>query len=168
MLLAATLRPQASGDAGTGKQGMFKCKAFDATYPASSPFVTAVGGTYLDKDTKVEHGWSDSGGGFSAVFGRPAYQEPAVAAYLGSGVVPKATAPLYNASGRALPDVSALSTNFQICSSGAYGPLSGTSAVRALALSTIRVQSGRSEAFLRVCTAFVSRRSASAFISAPA
>ena len=47
----------ASGDDGTGKQGTFRCKAFDATYPASSPYVTAVGGTYLDKDTQVEHGW---------------------------------------------------------------------------------------------------------------
>lgn len=117
----------ASGDAGTGKQGLFKCKAFDATYLASSPFVTAVGGIYLDKDTHVEHGWSDSGGGFSAIFGQPSYQQPGVTTYLQASA-PKAAAGLYNASGRALPDVAALSTNFQIVSGGAYGPLSGTSA----------------------------------------
>jgi subtilase family serine protease len=38
----------ASGDAGTGKQGVFGCKKFDPTWPASSPWVTAVGGTYAN------------------------------------------------------------------------------------------------------------------------
>jgi len=36
----------ASGDAGTGTTGVFDCGVFDPTWPASSPFVTAVGGTY--------------------------------------------------------------------------------------------------------------------------
>jgi subtilase family serine protease len=34
----------------------------------------------------------------------------------------------YNASGRALPDVSALSTNFEVVIQGLWGPISGTSA----------------------------------------
>ena len=59
----------ASGDDGTGKQGFLHCKSFDATWPASSPFVTAVGATYLDEASDTEVGWADSGGGFSAIFG---------------------------------------------------------------------------------------------------
>ena len=37
----------ASGDDGTGSSGWFSCGKFDPTFPASSPYVTAVGGTYL-------------------------------------------------------------------------------------------------------------------------
>eukprot|EP00040_Diaphanoeca_grandis_P021354 m.113758 g.113758 ORF g.113758 m.113758 type:complete len:607 (-) comp28294_c0_seq2:190-2010(-) len=116
----------ASGDAGTGKQGMF-CKKFDATWPASSPYVTSVGGTYLDATSHTELGWSDSGGGFSSVFARPRYQDEQVSTYLNSSIA-KPSASLFNSSGRALPDVSAIATNFEVCSSGSYGPISGTSA----------------------------------------
>jgi len=70
----------ASGDAGTGKQGMFGCKKFAPVWPASSPWITAVGGTYLADG--VENGWNGSGGGFSAVHARPAYQEASASAYL--------------------------------------------------------------------------------------
>jgi hypothetical protein len=34
----------------------------------------------------------------------------------------------YNTTGRGFPDVSALSTNFQVVIQGAWGPISGTSA----------------------------------------
>jgi tripeptidyl-peptidase I len=61
----------ASGDAGTGKQGMFGCKKFNPVWPASSPYVTAVGGTYVTSGT--EFGWNGSGGGFSAMQDRPAW-----------------------------------------------------------------------------------------------
>lgn len=114
----------ASGDDGTGKQGFWRCKAFDPTWPASSPYVTAVGGTYLDTDHEV--GWGFSGGGFSAVFSRPQWQDSAVAAYKSSTTLPPAT--LFNASGRATPDVSALATNYRTLGNGAYGCISGTSA----------------------------------------
>ncbi|MEI8288452.1 MAG: S53 family peptidase [Verrucomicrobiota bacterium] len=57
-----------SGDGGSG-----------AEWPAASPNVTGVGGTtlYLDASgnlTSPEVAWSGSGGGFSAYFARPAYQ----------------------------------------------------------------------------------------------
>lgn len=109
--------------------------------PASSPYVTSVGGTYLstartvskyrsssnsNEDAAEEIGWSDSGGGFSAVFVRPQYQDIAVSRYISSTTLPSAE--LFNASGRATPDVSALATNYRVLSSGAYGCLSGTSA----------------------------------------
>jgi len=51
----------------------------EVSWPASDPLVTAVGGTQLapaDGATRFGPGqaWSGSGGGRSAVFGRPAYQ----------------------------------------------------------------------------------------------
>ena len=119
----------ASGDDGTGGQGgLFSpCKRFDPTWPTSSPYVTSVGGTYLDSTNGgTEIGWSFSGGGFSAVFERPSYQNEAVGAYVKDATLPPAS--LFNASGRATPDVSALSTNFKTLAKGAYGCLSGTSA----------------------------------------
>ena len=63
----------ASGDEGTGSQGWVFCDKFDPTFPATSPYVTAVGGTYL-KDGK-EITCQNSGGGFSGVFDRPSYQD---------------------------------------------------------------------------------------------
>lgn len=115
----------ASGDDGTGKQGFWGCKKFDPTWPASSPWVTAVGGTYRTLGKEV--GWSSSGGGYSAIFKRPDYQSEAAEGYEKSGVkFPSGS--LYNASGRLTPDVSALSTNFRTLSLGAYGCISGTSA----------------------------------------
>ena len=129
----------ASGDDGTGGQGgLFSpCKRFDPTWPTSSPYVTSVGGTYLDSTNGgTEIGWSFSGGGFSAVFERPSYQNEAVGAYVKDATLPPAS--LFNASGRATPDVSALSTNFKTLAKGAYGCLSGTSAA-----TPVFVHSGR-------------------------
>merc|ERR1712194_179503 len=115
----------ASGDEGTGKQGFFSCKKFDPNWPASCPYVTSVGGTYLQ--TGTESGWTGSGGGFSAVFGRQSFQDKTVAAYMKSASLPDSA--LYNMSGRAVPDVSALATNYQVFSGGsAQGTLTGTSA----------------------------------------
>lgn len=115
----------ASGDGGTGKQGFWGCKKFDVQWPASCPYVTAVGGTQLQSGT--ENGWAGSGGGFSGIFPRQSFQDKAVAAYMKSASLPAST--LYNASGRAMPDVSALATNFKVYSGGASGStLTGTSA----------------------------------------
>jgi len=50
------------------------------SWPATDPLVTAVGGTQLDLRSsgtrrKADVAWSDSGGGRSIYFGRPAYQD---------------------------------------------------------------------------------------------
>ena len=118
----------ASGDGGTGKQGFWSCKSFDPTWPASSPYVTSVGGTYLDATTHGEIGWTLSGGGFSAVWARPTYQKTAVAHYLSNSSSSLPPSTYFNASGRGTPDVSAFATNYQMLSSGGWGCLSGTSA----------------------------------------
>ncbi len=64
----------ASGDTGATANGEVQ-----ATYPTSDPDVTGVGGTTLTLDASgavtSESGWSRSGGGISAVFGRPSWQK---------------------------------------------------------------------------------------------
>ncbi|KAH9019209.1 subtilisin-like protein [Lactarius hengduanensis] len=66
----------ASGDYGVGQGG---CTRFTPVFPATCPYVTAVGGT-TSSDPEV--GASLSGGGFSEYFGRPAYQQQAVSTFL--------------------------------------------------------------------------------------
>ena len=118
-----------TGDDGTGKQGgsiFNRCKKFDPTWPASSPYVTSVGATYLT-DSKTESGWSSSGGGFGNIFEAPDYQKAAIAGYMSKSGLPDQK--LFNASGRVSPDVSALGTCYTVFSGGkATGTLSGTSA----------------------------------------
>jgi subtilase family serine protease len=53
-------------------------------WPASDPLVTAVGGTQLDLSASGDRrspdiAWFSSGGGYSAVFSKPAYQDRALA-----------------------------------------------------------------------------------------
>lgn len=43
----------ASGDEGTGSTGWLFCDKFDPTFPATSPYVTAVGGTYLQNGKEI-------------------------------------------------------------------------------------------------------------------
>jgi len=101
----------ASGDQGVC--GRSHCRArFHPGFPASSPYVTAVGGTdFLTKgQVGEETSWKSSGGGFSDTFARPKWQQQAVDAYLSSNAsgagLPPASA--FNSSGRAYPDVAAL------------------------------------------------------------
>eukprot|EP00937_MAST-01D_sp_MAST-1D-sp2_P003585 g3585.t1 len=100
----------ASGDGGVWGRGGATAASFRPGFPASSPFVTAVGGTVLATagQTGNEAAWANSGGGFSNTFARPAYQEQAVSAYLSSPASSLPDPRLWNASGRAFPDVSAL------------------------------------------------------------
>jgi tripeptidyl-peptidase I len=117
----------AAGDDATGHTGTFSCGTFSPTFPATAPYVTAVGGTYYTTASGPETVWSLGGGGFSSAFSRPAYQEAACSGYLNSNVTLPGSQ-YYNASGRGIPDVTALATNYQIYSTGYLGSLSGTSA----------------------------------------
>jgi subtilase family serine protease len=96
------------------------------SWPASDPLVTAVGGTRLCTDSKTgvgvdtvnppdvcqpdlntllqrETGWIGSGGGYSILFPRPAYQNalPPGSSYVGSSV----GAPPPNQNMRGIPDI---------------------------------------------------------------
>ncbi|KAE8628399.1 hypothetical protein XENTR_v10007502 [Xenopus tropicalis] len=121
----------ASGDDGAGCRHVDKgINTFRPSFPASSPYVTTVGGTSFKNPFQVTREVSDyiSGGGFSNVFPMPDYQAPAVSRYLQS------TAKLppqsyYNRSGRAYPDVAALSDNYWVVTNRVPIPwVSGTSA----------------------------------------
>ncbi|KAF7342124.1 Serine protease S53 [Mycena venus] len=83
-----------------------ECIPWDPPFPATCPFVTAVGATeFLPAETQ-ESGATASGGGFSNIFERPKYQDTTVSAYL-KAVGADASSP-FNISGRAVPDVSAI------------------------------------------------------------
>eukprot|EP00698_Gefionella_okellyi_P005748 TRINITY_DN15208_c0_g1_i1.p1 TRINITY_DN15208_c0_g1~~TRINITY_DN15208_c0_g1_i1.p1 ORF type:complete len:557 (-),score=165.69 TRINITY_DN15208_c0_g1_i1:19-1689(-) len=106
----------ASGDDGVGgNDDVNGCTAFGPNFPASSPYVTAVGGSafssLLEENKEVVNGLS--GGGFSNVFARPAYQSAAVAKYF--QVAKDLPSPsLYNHTGRGYPDVAAMSEGFTV------------------------------------------------------
>lgn len=115
----------ASGDSGVGttcKTGT--AKTFTTSFPASCPWVTVVGGT---TGNSPEAAWTDGGGGFSTIFGRPAYQNTTVATWLTTDTTHTAVASYFNASGRAYPDVAAQATDFVITVSGTNELVDGTS-----------------------------------------
>jgi len=113
----------AAGDNGASDGGT----GMNADFPASSPHVTACGGTRLTLDASggiaSEVVWNDgptsaTGGGYSARFPRPAYQ---------AGVVPGAL--------RGLPDMSANAdpqTGYKVIVDGQAMGVGGTSAVAPL------------------------------------
>lgn len=118
----------ASGDSGVGSSGTCVdasgAKAFAVSFPASCPWVTTVGGT---TGTGPEGAWSGSGGGFSSLFGQPAYQSTKVNSWLTGDTTHASVTQYFNASGRAYPDVAAQSTDFVIVVSGSTYLVDGTS-----------------------------------------
>ncbi|KAF2675078.1 tripeptidyl-peptidase 1 precursor [Microthyrium microscopicum] len=134
----------ASGDDGVGPNGK-RCKlqntnttGFLPGFPATCPYVTAVGATHqfqpevaafsgsLDANGNPIGGVYSSGGGFSNYFPKPMYQVDAVHKYI-EGLGGKFNG-LYNKSGRAFPDISAQGQNFAIFWNGTEERISGTSA----------------------------------------
>ncbi|KAH8984238.1 peptidase S8/S53 domain-containing protein [Lactarius akahatsu] len=93
-------------------------------FPAScGTSVTAVGATTQIPEVAAHY----SGGGFSNYFHRPSWQRAAVTKFLQS--LPDGTyTGLFNASGRAFPDISAQGSSFRIFYRGRPARISGTSA----------------------------------------
>eukprot|EP00659_Diplonema_papillatum_P015574 gene15574-23773_t len=108
------------------------CSLAMPTFPASSPHVTAVGGTQWTgqgtKDAPVY--WNGGGSGFSWESAMPSYQAAVVKAYLESAKsdpeFPEADA--FNASLRAYPDISALAGDVGMVYQGSLVTSGGTSA----------------------------------------
>ncbi|KZT01406.1 tripeptidyl peptidase A [Laetiporus sulphureus 93-53] len=123
-----------SGDGGVGDgdadPATQECYTNDGTnttrfipgFPASCPYVTAVGATTSIPEVAAFF----SGGGFSNYFARPAWQDEAVTKYL-DGLPAGVYEGLYNPDGRAFPDVSAQSENFEIFWEEASVLVAGTS-----------------------------------------
>ncbi|KAI0716532.1 peptidase S8/S53 domain-containing protein [Earliella scabrosa] len=114
-----------SGVAGTFFNNPANCtdREFVPTFPASCPFVTAVGST---EGFSPETAAPFSSGGFSNIFPRPAYQDEAVKGYL--EILGDKHASRFNASGRAIPDVSAQGVNYVVKMNGRNKLAVGTSA----------------------------------------
>ncbi|KAK2604112.1 hypothetical protein N8I77_007069 [Diaporthe amygdali] len=139
----------ASGDSGVGDF----CQANDGTnatrfqpqFPASCPYVTAVGGV---QGIAPETATFFSSGGFSNVWPRPAYQEQAVSSYLMTKIGNNFTG-MFNATGRGFPDVATQSVNFHIIDQGRDSAVQGTSAAAptfngiVTLLNSARLQAGQ-------------------------
>ncbi|KAG6845024.1 hypothetical protein H0H87_001545 [Tephrocybe sp. NHM501043] len=129
-----------SGDNGVGgstcntNDGTNK-KIFQPSFPASCPYVTTVGGT-----TKVapEVAVSFSGGGFSRYFAQPSFQASAVSTFLSS--LGTTYSGLYNATGRAYPDVAAQGNGFRVIIGGSINSVGGTSASSPVSLRDLHVR----------------------------
>ncbi|KAH9020548.1 subtilisin-like protein [Lactarius deliciosus] len=113
-----------TGDDGVGKNCKDKSGnvRFAPEFPASCPYLTAVGGT-TDYDPEVAA--PISGGGFSDHFPRPAYQDVAVSAFLERQGTQYAG--LYNPEGRGIPDIAAQALKLSIFFRSARVIVGGTS-----------------------------------------
>ncbi|CAE7832413.1 unnamed protein product [Symbiodinium microadriaticum] len=136
------------------KYGKKYCGRNREEFPSSSPWVTSVGGTQLAQEnvpvcsytspkvmvqcpedgevvcTSDKGGGITSGGGFSSDFPRPWYQHGAVEHYLQQQDVPPPDQDvlIFNRSGRAYPDLAAISSNYLVLMGDDLQPTSGTSA----------------------------------------
>ncbi len=125
-----------SGDDGVGHEG--KCmsrdgsrkRAFLPSFPATCPFVTAVGSTrHINPEMVAFDARTDfvSGGGFSNYFSRPSYQNQAVSVYLEDHLGSQFDG-LYNREGRGIPDISAQGYHYVVVWNGTSHLTDGTSA----------------------------------------
>ena len=147
-----------SGDNGAGYDrapGSFKLWP---SWPASSPWVTAIGATrFIGQRVGAEEMASDSfgsGGGFSTRFSQDPdakWQQKATAKYLSTvdaSTLPPASS--FPATGRATPDISVLGEGYQIVVGGKVRSEGGTSAsapafgAMVSLLNEARLQAGRS------------------------
>ncbi|KAK5136110.1 hypothetical protein LTR08_004160 [Meristemomyces frigidus] len=120
-----------SGDSGVGANGTCFSNAdpskaqFVPAFPASCPWVTAVGGT-AGFNPEVAVSRFGSGAGFSNYFGAPAYQQATVDAYIAG--LDGLYSGLFNTSGRGYPDVAAQGNHDALVWDGRILTVGGTSA----------------------------------------
>ena len=107
------------------------------SFPASSPYVTAVGATMGTNGAPTgvqvtcqanDNGVITSGGGFSTYYPQPSWQSDAVSSYFGD--LPENDQPTsgYNPNGRGYPDVAMIGVDFLVVIDGQIFTLYGTSA----------------------------------------
>jgi tripeptidyl-peptidase-1 len=127
-----------SGDDGVAnfqaRSAARKC-GYTPSFPASSPYVFAIGGTQGPESAKTEiacqadqGGVITTGGGFSTVFAAPSYQADAVKGYFAGLSSSQKPASGYSTTGRGYPDVSMAALNYEVIIGGKPNMLSGTSA----------------------------------------
>lgn len=156
----------ASGDDGAPSYTVAsnnKC-LYNPSFPASSPYVTAVGATQGPENYQNEiacqsntGGGITTGGGFSNLMSAPSFQTKAMKGYIntastGTTSTGTSTAPVsgYNAAGRGFPDISVLGYNYVVVIGGQLYILSGTSASTPVVagmvalVNSLRLSSGKS------------------------
>ncbi|CAD6569007.1 MAG: Tripeptidyl-peptidase sed1 [Alectoria sarmentosa] len=119
---------------------------FSPDFPATCPYLTTAGATFLPpggdvtKDQEVAVTRFASGGGFSNIYAIPSYQASAVSTYFSTAGTQYpyysstnnnsfgANGGIYNINGRGYPDVSAIGDNVVIFNEGAPTLIGGTSA----------------------------------------
>eukprot|EP01042_Synura_sphagnicola_P036378 gene36378-biopygen3788 len=108
---------------------------YNPMFPASSPWVTAVGGTMglekgdVETACRVNAGaLITSGGGFSKYFDAPKWQLQSVREYFRRLPADKRPHPGYRVRGRAYPDVSLAAVDYPVVVGGEIYLVSGTSA----------------------------------------
>jgi len=151
----------ASGDNGVyggGSPIPLELTKFVPSFPPTSPYVTAVGGTLYSTQTipicnQNFYGFNipchiigettsstsigsriTSGGGFSDVYDMPSYQVNVATNYAATLGIPGT---FYNNQGRAYPDIAAMAHNFLVILGGEIVPIDGTSAATPTAAAII-------------------------------
>ncbi|KAH9020809.1 subtilisin-like protein [Lactarius pseudohatsudake] len=125
----------ATGDDGVGKGDCVTADGsvrFYTRFPATCPYVTAVGGT---TGHDPEGAATLSGGGFSNIFKRPEYQEQAVTTFLQR--LGNQYEGNYNATSRGIPDLSAQAYRYPLYIGGKLYLGMGTSAATPVVASVI-------------------------------
>ncbi|PMD36236.1 subtilisin-like protein [Hyaloscypha variabilis F] len=136
----------AAGDDGNSDGCLGTGQIFNPDFPATCPYITTVGATYLPSGANVKTDAETavtrfaSGGGFSNIYPIPSYQQAAVEGYLTNSPPPYtsysatddtgigAGGGIYNRAGRGYPDVSAVGDNIIIFNMGMPTLIGGTSA----------------------------------------
>jgi len=103
------------------------------SWPASSPWITAVGSTRFVNNAgsgpEMATDQFGSGGGFSSMFPAPTWQKDAVDSYFNTEPASKLPPDMfYSRTGRATPDISALGEGYQVIARGKVRSVGGTSA----------------------------------------
>lgn len=111
-----------------------KC-GYNPSFPASSPYVTAVGATQGAESgnpeiacTSDQGGVITTGGGFSTIFKAPSYQTSAVSGYFAALDRNQQPVSGYVTTGRGYPDVAMAGLNYEVVVGGKTYQVSGTSA----------------------------------------
>ena len=112
----------ASGDSGAAGQGDCPGGKFQPSWPATSPFVTSVGGT---ENHGPETAAGLSSGGFSNRYETPKWQKEAVKGYFAQRNLPNEK--YYNSSGRGFPDIAAQAMSYPVVIGKSSFDVDGTS-----------------------------------------
>ena len=134
-LLGTTVFASAGDDGAPGNSKITNCNdaIYEPTWPASSPYIVAVGATMGPESGTPEVVCSagtgsgiTSGGGFSNIYSKPLWQTNAVSKYFAT--VSTKPGPGYNMSNRGYPDIAMLGNKFFVVFGDKAGLFDGTSA----------------------------------------